>query len=364
MPWLGRRLQIKFSLVFLVAIAAAMLFTDAWLARFLRENLSADFPGRMQEAVRRLHHGMVLIAAALMPVVLWAALSLAAAIRDPVLKLSDVIQRLVQGDLDARANPTSNDELGELGRALNRLAERMQRDIMQLRRSDAVRKDFIANVSHELRTPLAAIKAFAETLRCGAADDSERRLEFIQEIEQNADRMTRLVDDLLELSALESGQRQPARERVDLMRVAAEVAASLKPLADRKQLALRLEPFRDIPEIAGDRGQLKQVLTNLLDNAIKFTPERGAVRIFASARDLRVTVMVQDSGTGIPEADLPRIFERFYRVDKARSRELGGTGLGLAIVKHIVEAHGGAVAVESRLGEGSVFRFTLPVAPS
>jgi two-component system phosphate regulon sensor histidine kinase PhoR len=140
------------------------------------------------------------------------------------------------------------------------------------------------------------------------------------------------------------------------------VTASLKPLAGRKELGLRLEPFHDVPAVRGDRGQLKQVFTNLLDNAIKFTPEQGVVRISATCADGRVTVSVQDTGIGIPAEDLPRIFERFYRVDKARSRELGGTGLGLAIVKHIVEAHGGSVAVESRLGEGSTFRFTIPAA--
>jgi two-component system phosphate regulon sensor histidine kinase PhoR len=134
----------------------------------------------------------------------------------------------------------------------------------------------------------------------------------------------------------------------------------LKPLAGRKELGLRVEPFRDVPPVRGDRGQLKQVLTNLLDNAIKFTPEKGMVRVNAVCAQGRVTVAVLDTGIGIPADDLPRIFERFYRVDKARSRELGGTGLGLAIVKHIVEAHGGSVSVESRLGEGSTFRFTLP----
>ena len=241
-------------------------------------------------------------------------------------------------------------------------AERVQEDIAQLRRSDQVRKDFTANVSHELRTPLAAIKAFAETLHEGAAEDPEHRAEFIQEIESNADRMTRLVDDLLTLSTLDSKARSRALESVDLMRVAAEVTATLKPLASRKELGLRLEPFHDIPPVRGDRGQLKQVLTNLLDNAVKYTPEKGLVRVSASCAESRVTVSVQDTGPGIPAEDLPRIFERFYRVDKARSRELGGTGLGLAIVKHIVEAHGGSVAVESRPGAGSTFRFTLPAA--
>jgi two-component system phosphate regulon sensor histidine kinase PhoR len=277
-----------------------------------------------------------------------------------VARIARTIERLAAGDWSARVAPRRGGELGRLGRGLDELAAKVQQDIAQLRRSDQVRKDFTANVSHELRTPLAAIKAFAETLREGAVEDAEHRAEFLLEIETNADRMTRLVDDLLTLSALDSGVRTPASESVDLMRLAAEVTATLKPLAVRKQLGLRLEPFRDVPPVRGDRGQLKQVLTNLLDNAIKFTPEKGIVRLSAACAQGRVTVAVQDTGIGIPAEDLPRIFERFYRVDKARSRELGGTGLGLAIVKHIVEAHGGGVSVESRPEEGSTFRFSLP----
>jgi two-component system phosphate regulon sensor histidine kinase PhoR len=277
-------------------------------------------------------------------------------------RIAETVARLAAGDWDARVGPLGWGRLGRLARSLDALAEKVGGDIAQLRRSEAVRKDFTANVSHELRTPLAAIKAFAETLREGAADDAEHRAEFLQEIERNADRMARLVDDLLTLSALDSGARLPAPESVDLMRLAAEVAATLKPLADRKELALRVEPFRDVPLVRGDRGQLKQVLTNLIDNAIKYTPEKGLVRVSAACAEGRATVNVEDTGPGIPPEALPRIFERFYRADKARSREMGGTGLGLAIVKHIVEAHDGGVSVESRPGGGSLFRFSLPAA--
>jgi two-component system phosphate regulon sensor histidine kinase PhoR len=280
--------------------------------------------------------------------------------RRRLIRIAETVARLAAGDWDARVGPLGGGGIGRLARSLDALADKVREDIAQLRRSEAARKDFTANVSHELRTPLSAIRAFAETLREGAADDAEHRGEFLQEIESNADRMTRLVDDLLVLSALDSGTRAPASESVDLMRVATEVTATLKPLAGRKELALRLEPFRDIPPVRGDRGQLKQVLTNLLDNAIKYTPEKGLVRVSAACAEGRVTVSVEDTGPGIPAEEQPRIFERFYRVDKARSREMGGTGLGLAIVKHIVEAHGGGVAVESRPGAGSAFRFSLP----
>ncbi|MDD5658364.1 MAG: ATP-binding protein [Elusimicrobia bacterium] len=288
-----------------------------------------------------------------------AALWLSRSIRRSLSEIEEVAGRLAAGDLGARARRQPPGQRRRLALALNSLAERIEADLTRLRRLEQMRKDFVANVSHELRTPLAAVKAYAETLRSGGLDDPAHRAEFVAEIERSADRMTRLVDDLLTLSALESGQREPVREPVDLMRVAAEVVASLKPLADRKQLALRLDPFRDVPTIQGDRGQLKQVLVNLVDNAIKFTPDKGAVRIWAENRPGWTTLVVQDSGCGIPESDQARIFERFYRVDKARSRELGGTGLGLAIVKHIVEAHGGGVSVASS-PEGSAFRVELP----
>lgn len=235
-------------------------------------------------------------------------------------------------------------------------------DITRLRQLEQVRKDFVANVSHEIKTPLASIKAFAETLRAGAIDDPANRKEFVEVIEKDADSMTRLVDDLLELSSIESGRRAPNFEPIALAECARGVAASLAPLSDRKRVRVNIRIPDDLPPVRADKGQLRQVLTNLLDNAIKFNKDEGDVTVTASAGQRVVTVVVQDTGSGIPGENLPRIFERFYRVDKARSRELGGTGLGLAIVKHIIDAHGGSAGVESKPGQGSTFRFTLPTA--
>ncbi|MEK7232381.1 MAG: ATP-binding protein [Elusimicrobiota bacterium] len=235
-------------------------------------------------------------------------------------------------------------------------------DITRLRQLEQIRKDFVANVSHEIKTPLASIKAFAETLRTGAIDDPANRKEFVEIIEKDADRMMRLVDDLLELSSIESGRRAPNFEPVALAECAMAVAASLAPLADRKQVRVDIRIPDNLPLLRADNGQLRQVLTNLLDNAIKFNKDEGSVTVKASANQRIVTVVVQDTGSGITAENLPRIFERFYRVDKARSCELGGTGLGLAIVKHIIDAHGGSVGVESKPGQGSTFRFTLPTA--
>ncbi len=274
-------------------------------------------------------------------------------------ELTRAAERLARGEHEARVAPGALDALGRLGSLLNLLAERFAHDIAELKRLEQLRKDFVANVSHELRTPLASIKAFAETL--GSSDLSkEDRAEFVGEIEKSADRMTALVDDLLSLAALESGRMPPSFEPLELLPIASEVVAALKPLAAKKGITLRVEPFAELPKVRADRKQLKQVLTNLIDNALKFTPDNGLVRIAAGAAAGRVTLSVHDTGIGIPAADLPRVFERFYRVDKARDRERGGTGLGLSIVKHIVELHGGSVAVESEAGRGSVFRVTLP----
>ncbi|MBI5211498.1 MAG: HAMP domain-containing protein [Elusimicrobia bacterium] len=299
----------------------------------------------------------VLLLAAALPAARWLGGSLGRPLHD----IREAAEKIAAGDFSARVGPVPGDEHRQLAAALDKMAARIQDDLARLESMERMRRDFVANVSHELRTPLAAVKAYAETLVSGEPRDAATRAEFCREIEGSADRMARLVDDLLTLSALESGARSPAKEPVSVMRVAAEVVAALMPLAQRKRIVLRLDPFPDMPSVQADRGQLKQVFTNLIDNAVKYTPEAGVVRVGAAVAGREVRLSVEDTGAGIPAEHIPRIFERFYRVDKARSRELGGTGLGLAIVKHIVEAHGGAVAVESEPGRGSTFRFSLPL---
>ncbi|MEK7384340.1 MAG: ATP-binding protein [Elusimicrobiota bacterium] len=235
-------------------------------------------------------------------------------------------------------------------------------DITRQRRLEQVRRDFVANVGHELRTPLASIRGFAETLREGAVDDKENRIEFLRTIEEHADRLTKLVDDLLDLSAIESGHRAPRLEPTDLAALLAGSSRSFAPMAVARGVTLKVVAAPDLPKVSADGDQLRQVLANLLDNAIKHTDSQGHVDICAEPWHGGVRVTVSDTGSGIPADDLPRVFERFYRVDKARSREAGGTGLGLSIVKHLVEAHGGEVSVESRRPGGSAFRFTLRAA--
>ncbi|MDE2512303.1 MAG: PAS domain-containing protein [Elusimicrobia bacterium] len=235
-------------------------------------------------------------------------------------------------------------------------------DISRLRRLEQVRRDFVANVGHELRTPLSSIKGFAETLREGALHDPVHAAEFLRTIEEHADRMSKLVDDLLDLSAIESGHRLPRFEAVDLASLCADVARQLHPRAEQAGVGLAVLPWDALPRVRADRDQLRQILVNLMDNAIKYNERQGLVEVSAEPWKDGVRVSVRDTGLGIPDADLPRVFERFYRVDKARSRDAGGTGLGLSIVKHLVEAHGGEISVESRQPGGSCFRFTLRAA--
>ena len=231
------------------------------------------------------------------------------------------------------------------------------RDLTELRRLERVRRDFVANVSHELRTPLTSIKAMTETLLDGARLDEAVAPRFLQTIIHESDRLVRLSSDLLDLSRAESGRVE--RSRVDLTALTQDVASRLAAQSQKAGVTLT-NTLHSPLIVTADPDELAQVLVNLLDNAIAYTPRDGSVTLAASETPGAVTVTVADTGIGIQAHDIPRLFERFYRVDKARSRASGGTGLGLSIVKHIVESHGGTVSVDSEYNKGSVFTFTLP----
>ena len=233
-------------------------------------------------------------------------------------------------------------------------------DVTERRRVDEVRRDFVANASHELRTPLTSIRGFVEALEDGGVEDPPIARRFLERIRSAADRMTALVSDLLELSRLESGERPPSWERVAPEEVVDDVIAALGALAAAKQIEIAAHV--DAPAFETDRERLRGVLENLVENALKYTPAGGHVSVSARADDGSVVFEVADDGPGIGAEHLPRLFERFYRVDKARSRELGGTGLGLSIVKHLVESLGGAVSVRSEPGRGSQFSVRFPMA--
>jgi two-component system, OmpR family, phosphate regulon sensor histidine kinase PhoR len=234
-------------------------------------------------------------------------------------------------------------------------------DITRLKRLEKIRQDFVANVSHELRTPLTTIKGYAETLLEGALKE-EVASQFIRVIDRHADRLTKIVEDLLALSKIESKEFTPKPERLPISEWINGALDLVRGEADKNGVSISWSAPPSLPFIFGDRKGLEQVLSNLLDNAIKYGREGGKINIIATEdADGEIQISVQDDGIGIPNEDLPRIFERFYRVDKGRSKELGGTGLGLSIVKHVVQAHGGRVWAESQIGKGSTFFFTLPV---
>jgi two-component system phosphate regulon sensor histidine kinase PhoR len=237
-------------------------------------------------------------------------------------------------------------------------------DLTRLRTLEATRQDFVANVSHELRTPLSLIKSAAETLLDGAKDDPDALNRFLQIIDKHANRLTSLIEDLLLLGTLDSGQLRLDLEPVQLREIVREVIDDLAVRARARACTLETSVPANLVAYA-DRGRLRQVFSNLIDNAIKYGSAGGHVIVSAAptAGD-RIEVAVRDDGPGLPPEALSRVFERFYRVDKARSREQGGTGLGLAIVKHVVQAHGGEVRVESTLGLGAAFFFTLPMPPA
>lgn len=238
-------------------------------------------------------------------------------------------------------------------------------DVTKIRRFERLRRDFVANVSHELKTPITSIKGFIETLLGGAIDNREQSVRFLHMMEEDALRLFRLVQDLLELSRIESGETVLKKENCNLAEEAEKICHKLKMLADNHgvQLINRIRESK-VPPVFADRDRLAQVLTNLTDNAIKFNHTGGTVTLTADVQDGMVRTAVTDTGPGIPEAALGRIFERFYRVDSGRARDQGGTGLGLAIVKHLVEAHGGQVSCQSETGKGASFFFSLPAAKS
>ena len=230
-------------------------------------------------------------------------------------------------------------------------------DVTELRRLETVRRDFVANVSHELRTPLASIRAMAETLQDGAVNDSAVAERFVNIIVGEVERLTRILEDLLILSRAES--KMPERNLFPLNTLIQEVGERFQKQAEKAFVTLNVQTPAPLMATA-NRDQIEQVLVNLLDNAIKYTHGGGRVNLWAEENTEHIAVHVMDTGIGIMSQDVPRVFERFYRVDKARSRQSGGTGLGLSIVKHIVETHGGLVTVQSEYGRGSTFSFTLP----
>ena len=281
---------------------------------------------------------------------------LRAALAAPGARLLTVEHGLARRTLDAVAQ-------GIVGGQQEQLGLVVLRDVTELRRLEAVRREFVANVSHELRTPLASIKALVETLEAGAVDDPVARPDFFGRIVHEVDRLAGLVDELLDLARLESGRLTLRLKPLDPAELARRGAERLRPQIERARLDLVLDAPEDLPRVLADGPRVEQVLLNLIHNAIKFTPVGGTITVAVdTGDDAKVRFAVRDTGVGVEPDALPRLFERFYKADKARRSD--GTGLGLAIAKHIVQAHGGIIWAENRPGGGAVFGFTLPPAPA
>jgi two-component system phosphate regulon sensor histidine kinase PhoR len=267
-------------------------------------------------------------------------------------------------DLEDASVP-QGDELNNLIWEVYRTGQKLENEIQELRRMEHYRREFIGNVSHELKTPIFSVQGFTETLLDGALNDEEVNRRFLEKIMHNVNRLDNLAQDLSDITRIETGELEMEAESFDLADVAEEVTDSLEIKAENKGLHLRCRVPTDLPPIYGDRERIRQVLVNLTDNAIKYNREGGHVEIVARrlpSDDVKISVV--DDGIGIEPEHIPRLTERFYRVDKSRSRNQGGTGLGLAIVKHILGAHDRQLMVESTPDSGSTFGFTLPTAPS
>jgi len=284
-------------------------------------------------------------------------LLLSGAIARPLRRLTAAAGAVARGQLDAQVPVGSRDELGQLSRAFNDMTAR-------LRAARQIQTDFVANVSHELRTPLTSVKGLVETLRGGAVDDARVRDRFLETVEGETDRLIRLVNDLLLLSRADSEALSLQRSPVDVTELVQSATSRLAPSARAQGLTLRVETHCDAPLAQADPDRIEQVLLNLLDNAIKYSRPGGTVtiKVQQDGPQQPLRLQVRDEGIGIPAEDLPRIGERFYRADKARSRAAGGSGLGLAIAQALVTAHGGELRVESQEDQGTVVTFTLPAA--
>jgi two-component system, OmpR family, phosphate regulon sensor histidine kinase PhoR len=313
--------------------------------------------------------GKILVSTALafLPAILIAAL-LARYISRRFATIMAHAGELARGNFRSRLPDTGSSEFGQLGRTLNETAGNLQQTVAQLEHEhveleklERIRKDFVINVSHELRTPLASIQGYTETLIDGAIADADHNMRFLGIIRHNAERLARLTEDLLTLSRVEQKRQKFEFETHFANALIHDAFEMMRPIAEKSRIQLLEERAPEDAVVCCDSEAVSQILSNLMENAIKYTPAGGRISVGALAQGSMVEFFVRDTGIGIPEEDLPRLFERFYRVDKARSRELGGTGLGLSIVKHLVAAHHGAMRVESRVQEGSTFAFTLPV---
>jgi two-component system, OmpR family, phosphate regulon sensor histidine kinase PhoR len=324
--------------------------------QFIRVSLELTDVNRIMYEIR---FKIVLAAVVVLILVIIAGQVIGRRLSKPIVEIGDMVKEIKAGNLDQKLPVRSQDEIGRLAALINEMTERLKADIEQMKKLERVRSEFLGNVSHELRTPIFSMKGFLETLIEGAIDDKSVNRAFVEKAYHHANRLDGLLTDLIEISRIESGEMKMSFRYFDVSSWLKQLTGDYADIAAKKKQEIVAEvPNREILAL-GDRDRLKQAVGNIVDNAIKYSSEESTTIVRVEDVGGKVVVSVTDMGPGIEPEHLPRIFERFYRVDKARSREVGGTGLGLAIAKHIVEAHGSKIVVTSEVGKGTTFSFEL-----
>ncbi|MCL1835869.1 MAG: cell wall metabolism sensor histidine kinase WalK [Oscillospiraceae bacterium] len=279
----------------------------------------------------------------------------------PIQGMTRAAAEMADGDFSRKINVESKDEIGILAETFNDMASQIETMLEELKRAEILRREFVANVSHELRTPLTSIRTYAETISENRDIPQQTEEEFLRVIINESDRMTKIVQDLLELSRFDSGQSTLTIEDFSIEKSLRDVYAAIALEAKKRGHEFNLELEWKIPVISGDRARIEQVLMNIITNALKYTPDGGRIDIYGATEGDMVYVRIEDTGIGIPTGDIERVFDRFYRVDKARTRESGGTGLGLSIAKEIVTRHGGDIKIKSSQDKGTAVTVMLPI---
>jgi two-component system phosphate regulon sensor histidine kinase PhoR len=325
--------------------------------RYIR--LSAPFE-EVQDQINHIRSIVTVAGFGVLVLVIAVSVIISRRITRPMIQIARGVEQIRSGDLNAPLAISSNDEIGSLAKAINELVEKLKDDIVQLKKLERVRSEFLGNVSHELRTPIFAVQGYLETLLNGAVDDPSVNHVFLEKAQSNLSRLNALLEDLINISHIESGEMKMSFRYFRVNEFLESIIKDFEPRAAASHVELKLSCETSAEdEVFGDKDRLRQVLNNLVSNAINYNKPDGMVMLLSEKVEGGIHISVKDTGVGISQENLSRIFERFYRVDSDRSRTLGGTGLGLAIVKHIIEAHNSNVFVESKIGEGSVFRFVL-----
>lgn len=308
----------------------------------------------VEEPVKKIRDLLILSAVGALFLALGFTFILSKKMSDPLLEMEKATREIAKGNLDIRVSVPSDDELGSLGKAINNLA-------VETNRYRSNRSEFFANISHELRTPISYLRGYSQVLKQGLYQSEKEKQQYLNIIEDETDRLVRLINDLFDLSKMEEGKLDLAFEKVKLDDILEKALLKVSMEMEQKGLSLRSDIDKKISSIDGDPVRLEQIVVNLLGNAIRYT-EKGFIDVKAWYEKNQVHVIIEDTGVGIPEEEIPFIFERFHRVEKSRSRELGGTGLGLSIVKNLVELQNGTISIDSKVGKGTRFELRFPAA--